>query len=103
MQYENMHRAERNYDRMEAVEIITDDWTPIVRKEITDSQIETFIAEVASSGYAEDNLGAFKPVGGIYHAIARQWVKDKSAVGEIVGPAFWEWAKACAYLSAYRY
>jgi hypothetical protein len=30
----------------------------------------------------------------LHMAVAQQWVRNKEAVGQIIGPTFWQWAKA---------
>jgi hypothetical protein len=76
------------------------DWEPMSCDAVTDSEIEYWIEAFADSGDLEDELGGWSSHDGTpLHAIARQWVVDRDAVGMIIGPSFWQWAKACASLT----
>lgn len=90
--------AQRAYDRMEPVDRIDDDdWIAPKPQFVTDEQIEQFIVDVAAAGGYDDGL-RFNPLtGSLYLAVARQWVRNKEAVGEIIGPVFWSWAKSATY------
>lgn len=71
------------------------------RYHVTESQIEKFIVDLVTAPnrdiFLENTVGALPRAASnelaIHVAIARQWVKNKEAVGDIVGPAFWTWAK----------
>lgn len=75
------------------------DWTPVLPQQVTDDEVEQFIADLAASGMYDDELGCPKSAPSVHRAVARQWVEDKDFVGEIIGPEFWRWAKAAAQLA----
>lgn len=93
--------AQRQYDRMEPVAVVAEEWTPLARRTVTDSDVEQFIAVIAEEGTYPDCLGMHRNAGSVYAAIAHQWVKDKEAVGQIIGPAFWQWAKSAAHVAEF--
>jgi hypothetical protein len=72
-------------------------WTPMVRPAVTDDQVEAWIVGFGLTSEVEDEFGGWKDLSGtVYAAIAHQWVADKDAVGDIIGPVFWRWARANA-------
>lgn len=82
--------------------VVAEDWEPIVRDPFTEAQVEAWIADFAESGYIEQECGNKQNLNGKpLHAIARQWIADKDKVGEIIGPSFFKWAKACAYIARF--
>lgn len=96
-------QAQCKYDRLmpEDFDVDAEDWVPAALPSLTDGQIEEFISGVADTGAYEDELGATKKASDIHHAVARQWVKDKGTIPGNIGPAFWRWAKAKAYLAMF--
>ena len=91
-------RVQRIHDRSEPVDLIDDDsWSTPKPKFVTDEQVEQFIADLVTANGYHDGV-QFNPMyGSLYLAVARQWIRNKEAVGEIVGPVFWAWAKAAAH------
>lgn len=77
------------------------DWPSSTPQLVTDTEIEQFISDLAASGMYDDELGCPKSAPSVHRAVARQWVQDKDFVGEIIGPEFWRWAKACTSLAKY--
>jgi hypothetical protein len=75
---------------------------------VSDEQIEQFIVELVASPNKDlflENRCGFLPRSAsneceLHIAVARQWVKDKAAVGETIGPVFWRWARHCAIEAA---
>lgn len=75
-----------------------------------DQQVERFIAELVAAPnkdlFLENNVGAFPRSAtnefALQIAVARQWVENPEAVGALVGPVFWQWAKRTTY-AAMRY
>lgn len=75
-----------------------------------DQQVECFIAELVAAPnkdiFLENNLGAWPRSASseyaLHVAVAQQWVKDNAAVGDTIGPVFWQWAKNATY-TAMRY
>lgn len=75
-----------------------------------DQQVERFIAELVAAPnkdlFLENNVGAFPRSAtnefALQIAVARQWVESPEAVGALVGPVFWQWAKNTTY-AAMRY
>lgn len=71
------------------------------RYNITDIQVEKFIVDLVAAPnrdiFLENYVGALPRASSeefqLHVAVARQWVKNPEAVGEIVGPAFFAWAK----------
>lgn len=101
---QGLAQAERLYDSRlpEAILVAVEDDNifnvPTVRV-ISESDVEKLIAELAHTGEIPDIFGQFTSASDINHAIAKQWIADKEAVGSIIGPVFWRWAKACTYLA----
>jgi|GEM_PF-3010773 len=92
----------RNYDRAEAPDMTVEDWTPTIRAELSDAEVEAWIAEFAETGDICDEFGGYKSHRGTTpHACALQWVIDPSALGQIVGPVFWRFSRACAQLAMF--
>jgi hypothetical protein len=86
------HEADALIDAADA-----EDWTPMPTKRISDEEVEQWIARFAETGDVSDELGYYKShYGTLMHALAKQWVLDKEAVGDLVGPHFWKWAYANA-------
>lgn len=115
-------KAEHLHDRR-----LPDDMTPFLRADeiefdkethtsrfpttyAADQQVERFIAELVAAPnkdiFLENNLGALPRSASseyaLHVAVAQQWVKDNAAVGDTIGPAFWQWAKNATY-TAMRY
>jgi hypothetical protein len=69
---------------------------------VTDDQIEQFIAALVAAPdkdiFLENTIGALPRAASnelaLHMAVAQQWVRNKEAVGQIIGPTFWQWAKA---------
>lgn len=78
-----------------------EDWPVTTPTLVTDEEIERFIADLDASGMYDDELGCPKTAPSLFKAVARQWVLDKEAVGEIIGPSFWAWARAAARLAKF--
>lgn len=92
--------AYRNYDRAEPPEVVIEDWTPTIRKELSDTEVEAWIADFAETGDIADELGNYKGhFGTVTHACALDWVAGK--IGAETGPVFWRWAKGAAQLAAF--
>jgi len=98
----NTATLHRNYASAEAPDMTGEDWTPTIRAELSDAEVEAWIAEFAETGDVADELGNYKSHRGTTpHACALQWVIDPAGLGEIVRPVFLRWAKACANLAAF--
>jgi hypothetical protein len=77
----------------------SEDWKPMVRQSVTTEQVQAWICAFAATGDIEDELGRWtNHTGSVNHAVAREWIADRDAVGMIVAPAFWTWAKSQANL-----
>lgn len=110
-------KEQRKYDRelpvdsfqaVRAVEFNKDDHRPRFSTEsVTDDVVEKFIAELVAAPnkdiFLENNIGALPRSASneypLQIAVAQQWVKDVSAVGEIIGSAFWQWAKGSTFIA----
>jgi hypothetical protein len=100
-EFRNAHEAHAQLcDAADANEMDAD-WSPVFREDVTDADVEQFIAALGVSGAYEDELGAPKTAPSLFKAVARQWILDKEAVGEIIGPVFWNWARAAARLAKF--
>lgn len=107
-------QAERDFDRrLPAEGYLVDtseydaerDYRPRVAF-ITDADVEKFIADLVAAPdknlFLEETVGTLPGADFNLHiAVAKQWVKDVKAhgcanVGDLIGPAFWKWAKHCA-------
>lgn len=88
-------------DRSEPADNSLEDWTPLARRTVTDSDVEQFIIDLAANNGYPDALGMYCQAGDLYSAVARQWVQNKEAVGTIIGPAFWQWAKSAANVAEF--
>lgn len=70
-----------------------------------DQQVERFIAELVAAPnkdlFLEKNAGTFPRSASnefeLHLSVAEQWIKNKEAVGELVGPVFFRWAKNLTY------
>ncbi|MGB7194064.1 MAG: hypothetical protein WBD81_11455 [Collimonas pratensis] len=64
---------------------------------MSDSDVENFIVQLVTATnrevFLENSIGAIARDHALHIAVARQWVADKEAIGSIIGPAFWAWAK----------
>lgn len=74
---------------------------------VTDSEVEQFIADLDAASnkdiFLENTIGALPHSASnefsLHIAVAHQWVRNKEAVGETIGPVFWQWAKNATYLA----
>lgn len=74
---------------------------------VTDSEVEQFIADLDAATnkdiFLENTIGALPHSASnefsLHIAVAHQWVRNKEAVGELIGPTFWHWAKNATYLA----
>jgi len=92
----------RNYDRAEAPDMTVEDWTPTIRAELSDAEVEAWITEFAETGDICDEFGSYKSHRGtVTHSCAVQWVADKEKLSGVVGPVFWRWSKSAAQIAYY--
>jgi hypothetical protein len=99
--FPNFARAERNFDRQEPQDIAVEDWSPVPTREVTSEAIENFIRDIAENGSYYDQFGMPRLAGGLYVAVASEWVRDRESLGETISNSFWQWAKAAAYCAGY--
>lgn len=91
-------QAQRNYDRELPVEMIGFKTTAI--RQLSDTEIEEWIASFAESGDIPDELGIYRShAGTVTHNVAMQWVRDREKLTDGIANSFWKWAKSSAYIS----
>ena len=96
----NTATLHRNYASAEAPDMTGEDWTPTIRAELSDAEVEAWIAEFAATGDICDEFGGYKSHRGtVTHSCAVQWVVDKEKLSGVVGESFWRWARAAARLA----
>lgn len=94
-----------NVLREEVEEMLREPTYPAARIQVAVQEVEKFIADMVAAPdpdlFLENTIGAFPRVTshelGMHMAIARQWVANKEAVGEIIGPVFWAWARQITF------
>lgn len=94
------------YFRADELEFDKEIHTPrFTSTQATEEQTERFIAELVASPdrdfFLEKNAGTFPRSASnefeLHLSVAEQWIKNKEAVGELVGPVFFRWAKNLTY------
>lgn len=93
--------AERQYDNANPHDpIVAEPWESMPLRQLSDADIESWIAAFAETGDIEDEFGRFDShYGSVHHALASLWVRDREKLTDGIANSFWKWAKPSAYIA----